>query len=93
MAWRHLWLSPAVISAGGPARSPSNAGPCHAWRMVTYEVTSTGPKGYQVTVISPEFRGAVVGDFCSLEVAEAFADSMREIDTAGFHSDTSSAPV
>ena len=60
--------------------------------MITYEVTSTGPQGYQVIAISPEFQGAVVGDFCSLQAAEAFANRMREIDTAGFHSAASSAP-
>jgi hypothetical protein len=60
--------------------------------MITYEVTSTGPQGYQVIAISPEFQGAVVGDFGSLQAAEAFANSMREIDTAGFHSAGSSAP-
>jgi hypothetical protein len=50
------------------------------WRMVTYEVTPTGPKGYEVTAISPEWQGVVVGDFCSLQAAEKFAESMREID-------------
>jgi hypothetical protein len=40
---------------------------------------------YQVTAISPEFQGAVIGDFCSLEAAEAFATNMREIDAAGPH--------
>jgi hypothetical protein len=57
--------------------------------MVTYEVTFfTGrPKGYQVTVNSPELKQAeLVGDFSSLEAAEAFADSMRKIDTAPVHS-------
>ena len=55
--------------------------------MVTYEVTATGPKGYQVTAISPEFQGAVVEDFSSLQAAEAFADDMRKIDAAAGHSD------
>jgi hypothetical protein len=53
--------------------------------MVTYEVTATGQKGYQVTAISPEWQGVVVGDFCSLQSAEEFAGRMREID-AGVHS-------
>ena len=61
--------------------------------MVTYEVTSTGPKGYQVAAISPKFQGAVVGDFCSLQAAEAFADRMREIDTAAPHSHQDSTPL
>ena len=48
--------------------------------MVTYEITAGGPKGYQVTVISPESTDVVVGDFCSLQDAEEFAERMREID-------------
>jgi hypothetical protein len=60
--------------------------------MITYEVTFTGPQGYQVIAISPDFHGAVVGDFCSLQVAEAFANRMREIDTGGSHSTASSVP-
>jgi len=42
--------------------------------------TAIGPEGYQVTAISPEWQGVVVGDFCSLEAAEKFAESMREFD-------------
>ena len=56
--------------------------PC--WRMVSYEVT-TGPKGYQVVAINPEWQDVVVGNFCSFQAAEAFAERMREID-AGVHS-------
>jgi hypothetical protein len=48
--------------------------------MVTYEVTATGPKDYQVTAITPEWQDVVVGDFCSLQAAEKFADSMQKID-------------
>jgi hypothetical protein len=56
--------------------------------MVTYEVTFIGrPQGYQVTVNSPELKQAeLVGDFSSLEAAEAFADNMRKIDAAPVHS-------
>jgi hypothetical protein len=54
--------------------------------MVVYEVARAGPKGYQVAAISPEFQRMVVGEFRSLQAAEAFADSMREIDTAASHS-------
>jgi hypothetical protein len=63
--------------------------------MVTYEVTSNGvsPNCYQVTAISPEFQGEVVGDFSSLEAAEAFADSMRKIDAAPVHSDRNQPPL
>ena len=50
--------------------------------MVTYEITATGPKGYQVTAISPEWQGVVVGDFCSLQAAEEFVVRMREIDAS-----------
>jgi hypothetical protein len=53
--------------------------------MVTYEVTATGPKGYQVTAISPEWQGAVVGDFCSKDTAEVFAERMRQIDADPSH--------
>jgi hypothetical protein len=60
--------------------------------MIIYEVTCTGPKGYQVTVINPEFQGTVVGDFRSLQAAEAFADSMRKIDTVTVWPDGSHAP-
>jgi hypothetical protein len=45
--------------------------------MVTYEVTATGPKGYQVTVISPGWQGAIVGDFSSLSAAETFAQTIE----------------
>jgi hypothetical protein len=60
--------------------------------VVTCEVASGGPKGYQVTAISPEFQGTVVAEFCALPAAEAFADNMREIDAAGSHFAASSAP-
>jgi hypothetical protein len=45
--------------------------------MVTYEVTATAPQGYQVTVISPGWQGAIVGDFNSLSAAETLAHRMR----------------
>ena len=53
--------------------------------MVRYEVTPTGPKGYPVTAISPEWQGGLVGDFCSEAAAEAFADQMRLIDADPSH--------
>jgi hypothetical protein len=53
--------------------------------MVTYEVTATGSESYQVTVVSPEWRGAIVGNFSSLSAAEAFAESMRTIDAGDSH--------
>ena len=63
----------------------SNATPVMPyWRMVTYKVTATGPQGYQVIAIGPEWQGVVVADFCSLQAAEKFAGSMLKID-AGVH--------
>ena len=58
------------------------------WKMpawVTYEVTATGPTGYQVTAISPDWQGALVGDFCSALAAEAFVELMRQIDADRSH--------
>ena len=55
--------------------------------MVTYKSPPPGHKGYQVTVITPEFQGVVVGDFSSLQAAEAFADDMRKIDAVAGHPD------
>jgi hypothetical protein len=49
--------------------------------MITYDVTVTGPLGFQVSVLGPYLRDArLMGDFGSLQEAEAFADRMREID-------------
>ena len=31
---------------------------CNTACMITYEVTATGPKGYQVKAISPDWQGA-----------------------------------
>ena len=39
--------------------------------MITYEVTATGPKGYQVTAISPDWQDTLVEDFCSALAGEA----------------------
>jgi hypothetical protein len=57
--------------------------------MITYEVTFSGwAKGYQVIVDSPKFEQAeLVGNFSSLEAAEAFAEDMREIDALPGHTD------
>ena len=55
--------------------------PCHICRMITYDVTVTGPLGFQVSVLGPCPRDARLIDvFGSLQEAEAFADRMREID-------------
>jgi hypothetical protein len=53
--------------------------------MITYKVTATGPQGYQVTAISPNWQGALVGDFCTALAAEAFAELMRQIDADRSH--------
>jgi hypothetical protein len=58
--------------------------------MARYEVTATGPKGYQVTVVDPQWNGALVGDFCSEGAAEAFAEQMRQIDAASSHASAGS---
>jgi hypothetical protein len=55
--------------------------PCHIDRMFTYGVTATGLLGFQVSVTGPHPRGtSLIGDFGSLQEAEAFADKMRVID-------------
>ena len=49
--------------------------------MISYNVTVTGPLGFQVSVLGacpPDAR--LIGDFGSLQEAETFADQMREID-------------
>lgn len=48
--------------------------------MVIYEITATGSLGYQVTAISDDWQGAIVGDFGTLAEVESFAEGMREID-------------
>jgi hypothetical protein len=58
--------------------------PCHIGGMFTYDVTATGPLGFQVSVTRPHPRGTnLIDDFGSLQEAEVFADRMREIDTRG----------
>ena len=52
--------------------------------MFTYDVTATGPRGFQVSVTGPAPRGtSLISDFGSLHEAEAFADQMRKIDARG----------
>ena len=58
--------------------------------MFTYDVTATGPKGFQVSLARPYPHGtSLIGDFGSLHEAEAFVDQMREIDAGRSYS----APV
>ena len=55
--------------------------PCHIGGMFTYDVSATGPKGFQVSVTGLHPQGtSLIGDFGSLQQAEAFADQMRVID-------------
>ena len=53
--------------------------------MVRYEVTATGPKGYQVTAKISGWQDAIVDDFCSEVAAEEFATAMRHIDADPSH--------
>ena len=53
--------------------------------MVTYDVTGTEPKGFQVSVTGPSGTN-LIGDFSTLQEAEAFADKMRVIDAGRSHS-------
>lgn len=49
--------------------------------MFTYNVSATGPKGFQVSVTGPRPLGTnLIDDFPSLAEAEAFATRMRVID-------------
>jgi hypothetical protein len=49
--------------------------------MITYNVTITGPLGFQVSALGPYSSDALlISDFGSLQEAKAFADRMREID-------------
>jgi hypothetical protein len=48
--------------------------------MATYEVTATGPKGFQVTTIGADGLAAIADDFCTLLEAEAFAYTLRRLD-------------
>lgn len=53
---------------------------------MTYDVTPTGPMGFQVTATPlPGAVPHVVGNFASLVEAEAFADTMRQLDAGQSH--------
>jgi hypothetical protein len=43
-------------------------------------VTPGGPLGFQVNATGPDYEVRLVGNFSTLAEAEAFADSMRQID-------------
>jgi hypothetical protein len=66
---------------GQDARCATRTEPWQIGRMFTYDVTVTGPMGFQVSLARPyPHDTSLIGDFCSLQEAEAFADKMREID-------------
>jgi hypothetical protein len=59
----------------------TQAEPCHIGGMITYNVTITGPLGFQVSALGPYSSDALlISDFGSLQEAKAFADRMREMD-------------
>ena len=45
-----------------------------------YTVTPGWPPGFQVSATGPDHETRLIGDFSTLAEAEAFADSMRQID-------------
>jgi hypothetical protein len=47
---------------------------------MAYVVTPGGPLGFQINVTGSDHEMRLLGDFGTLAEAEAFADSMREID-------------
>ena len=47
--------------------------------MVTYDVTGTEAKGFQVSVTGPSGTN-LIGDFSTLQEAEAFADRVIDAD-------------
>lgn len=49
-------------------------------------ITSGGPLGFQVSATEPDHETRLIGDFSSLAEAEAFADSMRQIDAGRSYS-------
>ena len=53
--------------------------------MITYEVTATGSKGFQVTAVSSESHAVIVEDFSTEVAAKAFAARMRQIDADEAH--------
>ena len=57
-----------------------------AARVLTYDVTASGPEGFQVSVTHPVYGAHLIGNFRSLLAAEMFADKMREIDVGPSHS-------
>ena len=50
-----------------------------------YNVTATGPAGFQVSASHPGYGEHLVGNFRSLAAAERFAEGMRGVDTGPSH--------
>jgi hypothetical protein len=49
-------------------------------------ITPDGPLGFQVSATGPDHETRLIGDFSTLAEAEAFADSMRQIDAGRSYS-------
>jgi hypothetical protein len=61
--------------------------------MITYNVTITGPLGFQVSALGPySIDALLISDFGSLQEAKAFADRMREIDAGRSYVSATGAP-
>ena len=55
-------------------------------RGMPYVVTPGGPLGFQVSATGPDHEARLIGNFSTLAEAEAFADSMRQIDAGRSYS-------
>jgi hypothetical protein len=53
---------------------------------MSYTITPDGPLGFQVSATHPDHEMSVIGHFSTLAEAEAFANSMRQIDGGRSHS-------
>jgi hypothetical protein len=47
---------------------------------MAYMIAPGGPLGFQVNATGPDHQARLIGNFSTLAEAEAFADSMRQID-------------
>lgn len=54
--------------------------------MFSYDVTATGPNGFQVRATHPVHGTHLIENFYSSQAAETFADDMREMDAGPSHS-------
>jgi len=57
-----------------------------AAEMFRYDVTATGPAGFQVSLVHRVHGTHLIQDFRSLQAAESFAENMRKIDAGQFQS-------